>query len=258
MLKQFISSFLLAFCAINPLNATTIFDKHRDRAIPAAIHFPDKQTQCSTTTQCPVAFISNGYGVPHTEYQFLVELLTQAGYLTVSVGHEIKNDPPLAVSGDLFKNRSENWQRGAATLAFLQQDLAAKYPSYNFKKILLVGHSNGGDISAWYATEKPALVDKIITLDHRRVPLPRNPNLPILSIRASDFPADKGVLPEANNRQKHAICVVKIADAKHNDMTDLGPSWLTQHMTESITRFLDNEAIQTQKTGQNNPQPLKG
>lgn len=60
--------------------------------------------------------------------------------------------------------------RGAATLDFLQQALHARFE--RFDHLLLVGHSNGGDISAWLGNESKTYILGIITLDHRCVPLP--------------------------------------------------------------------------------------
>ena len=101
---------------------------------------------------------------------FLTKVLNELGYLVVAVGHELPGDPPLSVTGNLFETRSENWTRGAATLNFLQHQLASRYPSYDFEALLLVGHSNGGDISAWLANQTQPYVNTLITLDHRRVP----------------------------------------------------------------------------------------
>lgn len=240
-MKYLYGFIVLAFVLVGHADAMTVYDPSRDRKIPLEISYPLDATGCTVGTPCPVAFVSAGYGVPHTAYSFLVSQLNRLGYLVVAVGHELPGDPPLSVKGDLYQTRSENWRRGANTLVFLQQTLKPRYPSYDFNALLLVGHSNGGDISAWLVNEGKAYVKAIITLDHRRVPLPRKKDIGVLSIRASDFPADKGVLPSEQEQQQYGSCVVKIPQAKHNDMSDYGPPWLKQRISALVKDYLSGQ-----------------
>ncbi|RXE86084.1 alpha/beta hydrolase [Pseudoalteromonas sp. A757] len=228
---------ILFLLPLSPL-AKTIVDNTRDRAVPVEIHQPSNTANCSATKTCPVALLSAGYGVAHTEYQFLVKILNQAEYLVITVGHELATDPPLSVEGNLYETRAENWQRGADTLVFIRDHFRPKFANFDFENILLIGHSNGGDISAWLINHGATFANHIITLDHRRVPLPRSLDVKVLSIRASDFPADKGVLPSPAEKQKYHDCVVTIANAKHNDMTDEGPSWLTEKIAQIVAGHL--------------------
>ncbi|MCC2618195.1 alpha/beta hydrolase [Aestuariibacter halophilus] len=224
------------------VNANTVYDSSRDRHIPVTLSYPVDQQRCTKQQQCPVAFVSAGYGVSHNHYTFITQHLNRLGYLVVAVAHELPQDPPLSVQGNLYQTRQENWIRGAQTLDFLTRHLADAQPNYRFDAVLLVGHSNGGDISAWLANEGKPYVDKVITLDHRRVPLPRSKEVRVLSIRASDFPADEGVLPTEEERQTYASCVVKIPESRHNDMSDHGPAWLKQTITTVIDDYLVRQA----------------
>lgn len=237
-MKHFSGIMMLLLCFAQQIAAETIYDAARERHIPVAISFPDDVSQCSAETQCAVAFLSAGYGVPHLHYQFLTAELNQLGYLVVAIGHELPTDPPLAVSGNLYQRRSENWQRGADSLDFVQATLRHSLKNYDFTRLTLIGHSNGGDISAWLANTDKAYIDSIITLDHRRVPLPRDNNIKVLSIRGSDFPADSGVLPTAAEQQQYGSCVLTLADARHNDMTDKGPAWLKQQIRHVLRQHL--------------------
>lgn len=139
----------------------------------------------------------------------------------------------------MYESRIENWSRGAKTLDFLKGSLSKRFNKYDFEKLTLIGHSNGGDISAWLGNEGKAYIQKIITLDHRRVPLPRNNNFQILSIRASDFPADKGVLPTEFEQEKYGSCIVDIPRARHNDIADFGPVWLKEKINFLINNYLN-------------------
>ncbi|WP_057833256.1 alpha/beta hydrolase [Colwellia sp. TT2012] len=230
---------IIITCWVNSVNAETIYDEARDRTIPIEITFPNNLESCSTKSKCPVVFLSAGYGVSHSKYTFLSKQFNQLGYLVIAIGHELPNDPALSVSGNLYETRSENWSRGAKTLDFLKSSLSKRFNEYDFEKLILIGHSNGGDISAWLGNENKSYIQKIITLDHRRVPLPRNSNLQILSIRAGDFPADKGVLPTEIEQEKYGSCIVNIPMAKHNDISDFGPVWLKGKINFLINSHLN-------------------
>ncbi len=230
---------IIIMCWVNSVNAANIYDEARDRTIPVEVTFPDNIEPCSIKLKCPVAFLSAGYGVSHTKYTFLSKQLNQLGYLVIAIGHELPSDPALSVSGNLYETRSENWSRGAKTLDFLKGSLSKHFNEYDFEKLILIGHSNGGDISAWLGNENKRYIQKIITLDHRRVPLPRNSDFQILSIRASDFPADKGVLPTEIEQEKYGSCMVNIPKAKHNDIADFGPLWLKERINVLINSYLN-------------------
>lgn len=220
------------------VSAEEIQDKIRNRSIPVEISYPSDISNCTVENKCPVAFLSAGYGVAHTKYTFLTEQLSELGYMVVAIRHELPEDPSLSVEGNLFETRSENWIRGAITLSFLKDKLESRYPNYAFNELLLVGHSNGGDISAWLGNKDKPYVKSIITLDHRRVPLPRTKEISILSIRGSDFPADDGVLPTVQESTDYDICVIEIPESKHNDMSDDGPTWLKEKIAGLVKNYI--------------------
>lgn len=232
---------IIITCWVNIASAETILDESRNRHIPVEITFPAAVKQCTADNKCPVVFLSAGYGISYLDYSFLSKQLNQLGFLVVSIAHELPGDPHLSTSGNLYETRSENWRRGAKTLDHLQNILSERFISYDFDNLLLVGHSNGGDISAWLGNEAKTYIKTIITLDHRRVPLPRN-RIKVLSIRASDYPADKNVLPTETEQQSHSSCVVTIPKAKHNDIADFGPLWLKEKINSLINGYLKGEA----------------
>jgi predicted esterase len=237
-LKLFTLFASLLFCTFS-FASDGIYDESRDRLIPIEVSHPIEKEHCNETQKCPVALLSAGYGVSHTKYAFLSKQLNQLGYMVIAIGHELENDPPLSVSGNLYETRSENWTRGAETLDFIKHRLASNYPNYNFNDLLLIGHSNGGDISSWLANAGKNYIDTVITLDHRRVPLPRRKDIKVLSIRGSDYPADDGVLPSPREAREYSMCVKEIPESRHNDMTDYGPKWLKDEITNVIDNFLN-------------------
>lgn len=213
-------------------------DLVRDRQIPLQINYPQGAEHCTENNICPVVFVSASYGVSHLDYQFLVSTFNELNYMVIAIGHELPGDPPLSRVPPFIKTRAENWNRGAETLERVRKRLSSTHPGYDFEHLVLTGHSNGGDISAWYANQHPQFVSTIITLDHRRVALPRNQGIAVLSIRAGDFPADNGVLPSIEESKTFPMCIVKIAEAKHNDMTDDGPIELRVQMSQRVIEFL--------------------
>ena len=226
-------------------SSLTLFDAARQRPIPVELYFPTRAVRCSSSHPCPVAIISAGYGISNKSYTFISSALSELGYLAVAVQHELPSDPPLATSGDLFAGRTPNWQRGAENLRFVRKSLRRSHPNFDWEDPVLIGHSNGGDISAWLAQESPMFAGSVVTLDNRRVPLPRGSSPRVLSIRGSDFQADAGVLPTDEELESSGSCVVKINDARHNDMQDGGPIDLKNTIARHIVIFLDGGVCKT-------------
>ena len=214
----------------------TLFDTERARHIPVTITAAD--SKCTIKTKCPVVFIGAGYGMAHTDYQFAQQAFHQNGYLTVEVAHELKGDPSLNPEPPYMTTRMENWHRGVQTLEFLAVELAKRYPAYDFNQLTLFGHSNGGDIAALYAAIYPAKVSKLITLDHRRMLIPRNKNIAVLTLRGCDYPADDNVLLTPQELAVYPVTQIKLKDSRHNDMYDGGPKSLVARMSKELNAFL--------------------
>jgi len=239
-MNRFLASMLLLVSTMG--FSKEIIDNNRDRSIPIEIKLPSSDFDCSIDSKCSVVFLSAGYGVLHTKYEFLATTFSELGYMVVAIGHELPSDPPLSVSGDLFQTRSENWIRGAETLKVVRNAFRTNYLTYDFDNLILAGHSNGGDISAWLLRESPFFVKQIITLDHRRVPLPRTRDVKVLSIRASDFEADNNVLPTLTEQTEYGSCITNIANSKHNDMSDFGPTALKSKIQKVIRDWLNGDS----------------
>jgi hypothetical protein len=241
-LSAFITLLFITACAIykdqDIHSSRTLFDASRNRQIPVEIYFPKSRTRCSEENLCPVAFISPGFGIPYTHYSFIAEPLAASGYLVVAIQSVLPNEPMPNSTGNIFADRMPIWRRGVDNLRFVKYSLAKELPTYTWSELVLIGHSNGGDFSALALTEMPDFANTLITLDHRRYPLPRLPSLKVLSIRGSDFPADDGVLPSIEQTKDLNYCITKISKSQHNDMQDDGPEWLKSMIIHSIVAFL--------------------
>lgn len=215
----------------------TLTDPNRNRLIPIEIHEP---SHLCGKPPCPIAFLSGGYGstTAYKSYSFLVKELQKLGYLTIAVQHELESDPPIPTTGDIFQARAPFWKSGFENLLFVRQTLRSQYPQYHWDQLTLIGHSNGGDISCWFTRQHPEWVSRVITLDHRRVPLPRSAAIKTLSIRATDFIADVGVLPSAAEQKEFGIRIVTIPGAKHNDLSESGSPQLKQSILAAVRQFL--------------------
>ncbi|WP_409425078.1 alpha/beta hydrolase [Pseudoalteromonas sp. RW-H-Ap-1] len=216
-----------------------IIDESRNRSIPVNITLPANHLKCRTQVKCPVVFVNAGYGISHNEYTFASKLFNAKGYLSIAVAHEFKTDPALNRMQPYLTTRMENWHRGVVTLKFLVNQLSEQYPEYDFTKLTLFGHSNGGDISALYAAIYPSEVNQVITLDHRRMLIPRNKNTRVLTLRGSDYPADANVLLTDQELTVYPVTQTLIAESRHNDMYDGGPKWLVDRMSKEVGAFLD-------------------
>ena len=83
-------------------------------------------------------------------------------------------------------------------------------------------------------------VSTIITLDHRRMLIPRNKSIRVLTLRGSDYPADANVLLNDSELDKFPVTQTLIEKSRHNYMYDGGPKWLVDRMSKEVVAFLDN------------------
>lgn len=217
-----------------------LIDRARGRRVPVQVYRPPQRSACTRAKPCPVALLSPGYGVPHTSYSFLADALTEAGSLVIAIQHDLPSDPPLSTTGDLVTARTPIWKRGAENLRYVRRTLSQKYPAFDWPNLTLIGHSNGGDLSALALRDDPGFARTLVTLDNRRSPLPRDPRIKVLSIRGSDFKADPGVLPSPEERKASGICIAEIAGSRHDDMRDGGPAELKARIAALVVGFLQN------------------
>ncbi len=187
----------LIFSCISLSNAYTLeskkldmFDKSRSKNVPVVVYQGE-------TTNKHVVIISHGYSAKNTEYSFIADSLAARVYFVASIQHDLETDKPLPTTGNLFDRRKPLWERGVQNILFVMNELQKIEPQLDLNKVILIGHSNGGDMSMMMAQLYPDRLSKIISLDSRRYPFPRNPKLEILRFGASDDEPDEGVVPES-------------------------------------------------------------
>ena len=192
----------------------------------------------------PVAIISNGNTVKNTEYSFLADVLAARGYLVASIEQDLPSDPPLmTVAGKPYVGRRGIYIRCEDNILYVIGELQKSQPHADYDHLTLVGHSNGGDVSMYFAKEHPELVSKVITLDNLRVPFVLNDGLKILSFRSKDpnFKTDPGVLPNAKQALKDGIDIINTG-ALHTQLSDRGPDSVKEKIQATLDKFLRDSA----------------
>ncbi len=158
----------------------------------------------------------------------------------MSIQHELPTDDLIPMQGIPQIVRRPFWERGSENILFVINELKKTNPELDFKHITLIGHSNGGDMSVLFGHKYPKLVDKIISLDNRRMALPRTQQPRIYTLRSSDQPADEGVLPTLEEQKKWNITLVKLPNTIHNDMNDNGTNKQKEEINQYVVGFLKN------------------
>jgi pimeloyl-ACP methyl ester carboxylesterase len=197
------------------LNTLTLLDESRQREIPIARYSPKIDNP-------KIVIFSHGYGEnkggDYLAYSYLTEFIASKGFFVVSIQHELPTDSLIPKTGIPQIVRRPFWEVGADNILFIINELKKSNPSLDFKQITLIGHSNGADMTALFPQKYPGIVNKIITLDNRRMPLPRSANPKVYSLRSSDQPADVEVLPTVEEQEIYGITILKLPNTSHNNM----------------------------------------
>lgn len=214
----------------------TLFDKKRNREIPLTLYLP-KQAK-----NAPLVIISHGYSQnqlgANKGYSFIGKALASKGYFVVSIQHELPTDELMPTTGEIKVVRKPFWERGSDNILYVINDFKERYPSLNFSRNIILGHSMGGDISVTFAIKHPELVAKLITLDQRRVAFPRVKQPKIYSLRSSDQPADEGVIPSAEEQKELGITIIPLPNTIHNVMNDHASKEQKKEMSDWILQFI--------------------
>lgn len=217
------------------------YDQARKREIPMAIY--QSKTVKKTPKQRLVIF-SHGYGQnrggDYLMYSYLTEFLASKGFFVVSIQHELATDSLIPSTGKPQIVLRPFWERGADNILFVIHQLRKTHPELDYHQITLIGHSNGGDMTALFPQKYPNIVHKIITLDNRRMALPRTAKPQVYSLRSSDQPADEGVLPTEEERKKIGARIITLANTKHNDMDDDATDEQRKEIQNYLLSFLND------------------
>jgi hypothetical protein len=218
--------------------------RHRPIDVDIAVRRDTEMRANAGMITLPVAILNHGNTVRFTEYSFLANLFAARGYMAISIQHDLETDTPLVTkAGELYVGRLPVYLRGVENILFAIEQLKRNQPNSDYTHLTMVGHSNGGDISMYFARIHPDLVKKVVTLDNLRVPFITDGKFRILSFRSRDpvFKADPGVVPNDDICKKAGITVVQTG-YQHTDMSDRGPDEVKTSIQTVLDRFLDDDS----------------
>jgi hypothetical protein len=225
----------------------TFYDPLRsDRpvAVDIAVRRDRELEAMADMIELPVAVLDHGNTVKFTEYSFLANVFAARGYMVVSIQHDLETDDPMVTKvGEEYVGRRLQYNRGIANIMFAIDELKKVRPNADYRHLVMVGHSNGGDISMYFAKRYSHLIKKVVTLDNLRVPFMTDGKFQILSFRSKDpvFKPDPGVIPDDDVCAKAGITVVR-TEFQHNDLSDRGPDNVKTHIQVMLDKFLDDES----------------
>src|SRR5246127_2571701 len=231
--------------AIHHRTLTYVEPERADRtvSIELAVRRDREIESIADMIDLPVAILSHGNTVKNTEYSFLTNIFAARGYLVMSIQHDLESDDPMVTKvGEEYVGRRMQYNRGIFNIKFAIEQMKKQYPNADYHHLTLIGHSNGGDISMYFAKMHPEMVRKVVTLDNLRVPFLTNGKVKILSFRSKDpvFKADPGVVPDDATCAKAGITVVR-TEFQHNWLSDRGPDHVKDSIQSRLQSFLDED-----------------
>jgi hypothetical protein len=205
----------------------------------------DKEMQADTgMIKLPVAILNHGNTVKFTEYSFLANVFAARGYLAISIQHDLPTDPPMVTKvGEIYVGRLPQYQRDVANIRFAIDQMKQVEPNADYDRLTMIGHSNGGDVSMYFAKTYPNEIKRLVTLDNLRVPFVTDGRFKILSFRSKDpvFKTDPGVIPSEEICDKSGIQIVQTG-YQHTDMSDRGPDDVKSTIQGMLDKFLDDDS----------------
>lgn len=137
-----------------------LFDQARNRSIPVTLYLP---ATSATIKEQKLVILNHGYNANQPgsskSYSYITEKLASLGYFVASIQHELSTDSLMPTTGIAQIVRRTNWERGVANILFTLNELKRLYPNLDYKHVILMGHSNGGDMIMLFAQQYPGLAD---------------------------------------------------------------------------------------------------
>src|SRR5438270_3307180 len=173
MARSVIAALLLNVCIgadllCAPAGATTnsgtsieLFNPGASRRIPLRLYHPGSRRA--------LAVLLPGVGAQPGDYSFLAKYLARRGFAVAEVRLELPGDSPIATGGNIAALRAPELRSGVNTVRYTIGQLDRLRYASATRPVVLVGHSNGGDVAMLFGSEYPAEVGVIFSLDNLRV-----------------------------------------------------------------------------------------
>lgn len=241
-IKRMLFLFVIAVLVVMSANAQTefttcLYDSVRQRPIPVAVYQPAKMN-----IHTGVIIFNHGYaanvGGSYKTYSCLTRPFAKKGFYVISIQHELPDDSLLAMEGEFMKTRMPNWEKGVNNILFVLSEFKKLKPELDWNNLSIIGHSNGGDMAMLFATRYPELIKKSISLDHRRMIMPRVKHPQIYTLRGCNYEADPYVIPTQKEQKEYNIRVIKLEGIEHGDMDNKGSGEQHRTMLGYLQQFL--------------------
>lgn len=214
----------------------SLTEPETNRTFPVIVYLPEN----TNAEPFPTVIFGDGFQEQESlkggsdfsckNYTFLAKFFTDRGYAFVSVQFEIPGDKDTLQGLDctnrsMYEARKHLYIKDEKILLFVLESLQNFQPKLNLNKVMVAGHSNGGDVAQYFTNLHPELVWKAIIFDGRRCPIAESLNAKLLRFEAFDTSTDAGVFPDEGSRE-HAKrenvewVVVKPKEAWHRSYTD--------------------------------------
>lgn len=197
------------------------FDKVAGRKFPAMLYTPsdfDKDNQLKTVIFC--------HGFQEQErlaegllyckgYEYLANFFTNKGYAFIAPQFQILGDTDsldILLGDGQSKSRENLWLKYVKTILFVLAELKAMDLELDLNKFIIGGHSTGGDVAQYFASNYSEQISHCILFDSRKCPIKEGLNATILRFEADDTPAKAGILQDEgtfNKRQDVELVIVK-------------------------------------------------
>ena len=150
---------------------TLVFhDASRNRDVPVELAISNRTALRKMFGFKPqVAIVNHGNTVPYSQYSFLGDVLATQGYLVASIQHDMPGDPPLSMKGYPYLGRVPSYEKAEKNIIFALGEIRKRYPKPDYSHVTMLGHSQGGDITVYFANNHPEIVSRVVTLDNIRV-----------------------------------------------------------------------------------------
>jgi hypothetical protein len=227
------------------------FDTNRQRQVPVICYLHEK-----SSGKIPVVLFGPGYCsqqeiieqkyLPvYKNYTYLADYFTNRNYAFISIAHDVLGDNDGLESIDPTANQHEArkhlYIRGVENMLFVIEEMKKQNLDLDFKKFIVSGHSNGGDISKYFANLYSDKIIKMILFEARRCRFEVTNFIELLIFEADDTSTDLGVMPLENKEDNHKRSnldwtIIKPKGALHSSYMD---DYITDEIKQRVYKALD-------------------
>src|SRR5262249_5913579 len=120
------------------LTSNDILREGRNVTVQIAVR-PDREIQAmADMIDLPVAILSHGNTVKHTEYSFMSNVFAARGYLVISTQHDLAADDPMVTKvGEEYVGRRMQYNRGAFNIMFAIEEVKKQFPNADYRHLTL-------------------------------------------------------------------------------------------------------------------------